>query len=172
MHTEVIHIPLYLINASIFVSNYCILFVQAPVMFIFYNAKCSNFEICKNGTAVLWRCEYANIVLQIWLMHLISSNRRRERPHMHMSSRLTTAVCLSLPPRRTRVRRMKIRSREWWDRIMLMEFTDSEWREKFQTTRASSCLCDMRDIIWRFIYLFFFPLASVCAGSCNCQKLG
>ncbi len=41
----VIHIPAHMINAGIPVIDYCILFAQAPVMFIVYNTNCGNFEI-------------------------------------------------------------------------------------------------------------------------------
>ena len=32
---------------------------------------------------------------------------------------------------------MKVRSKDWWDRVVLMEFTDLEWRENFRNFSAS-----------------------------------
>lgn len=39
----VIHIPGYLINTSILVSEYCILFVEVAVMFVFQRTTCGRF---------------------------------------------------------------------------------------------------------------------------------
>lgn len=38
-----VHIPIYMMNISIPVSNNCIIFVQVHVMFIFYSINCRNF---------------------------------------------------------------------------------------------------------------------------------
>ncbi len=42
----VFHIPAYMINTNIQVSEYCILFAQVPVTFIVYKTNHGNYEIC------------------------------------------------------------------------------------------------------------------------------
>ena len=44
---------------------------------------------------------------------------------------------LPYPNRKARQQWMKVRSKDWWDRIVLTEFTDVEWRENFRMTRTS-----------------------------------
>ncbi|KAM9457975.1 uncharacterized protein Hap1MRO34_019042 [Clarias gariepinus] len=44
---------------------------------------------------------------------------------------------------------MRVRSRDWWERVVLQEFSDAEWREHFRMTRRSFVkLCDlMKDVM-------------------------
>ena len=40
----------------------------------------------------------------------------------------------------------KVRSNDWWERIVMMEFDDADWRENFRITRASFMkLCQMME---------------------------
>lgn len=51
-----------------------------------------------------------------------------------------------LPPLPTKSRScwMRIRSRDWWDRVVLQEFSDAEWREHFRMCRRSFVrLCEL-----------------------------
>lgn len=32
---------------------------------------------------------------------------------------------------------MRVRSKDWWERVVLMEFDDAEWKEKFRISRRS-----------------------------------
>ena len=54
---------------------------------------------------------------------------------------LRRAGCLTslpiLPSTRTRSEWMKVRSRDWWDRVVLYHYTDTEWKEDFRMTRSS-----------------------------------
>ncbi|XP_062391518.1 uncharacterized protein LOC134079454 [Sardina pilchardus] len=39
---------------------------------------------------------------------------------------------------------MKVRSRDWWDRVVLQEFTDEDWKANFRMSRQSFAkLCDL-----------------------------
>lgn len=53
---------------------------------------------------------------------------------------------IGLPPlpSKPRVCWMRVRSRDWWNRIVLQEFCDQEWRENFRMSRRSFMKpCDM-----------------------------
>lgn len=57
------------------------------------------------------------------------------------AARAAAALGLSarlLPvPTRSRSCWMRMRSRDWWDRVVLQEFSDAEWREHFRMGRRS-----------------------------------
>ncbi|XP_070398318.1 uncharacterized protein [Nothobranchius furzeri] len=41
---------------------------------------------------------------------------------------------------------MKVRSQDWWERVVMMEFTDTDWRENFRMSRQSFAkLCGMME---------------------------
>lgn len=42
-----------------------------------------------------------------------------------------------LPPPRSRSQWMKVRSKHWWETVVLKEFTDQEWKANFRMTRVS-----------------------------------
>lgn len=44
---------------------------------------------------------------------------------------------LPVPPFNTRKIWMKVRSRDWWNRIVLQEFTDEDWKSNFRVSRRS-----------------------------------
>lgn len=116
-----------MINISVPVSAYCILFAQVPpgIFFLFIFLRHISNEREKReplwlsaGLALL----NVNIALQIWLIHLILRNGRRERQLiLNVSSPLTGSEP-SLPPRKTGEQRKKIWRRNWWDRVTIMEF--------------------------------------------------
>ncbi|MCI4392537.1 hypothetical protein PGIGA_G00147060 [Pangasianodon gigas] len=51
---------------------------------------------------------------------------------------------MPLPEPRTRRLWMRVRSKDWWDNVVLHHFTDEEWKENFRMTRQSfMTLCSM-----------------------------
>ncbi|MCI4387570.1 hypothetical protein PGIGA_G00075660 [Pangasianodon gigas] len=44
---------------------------------------------------------------------------------------------MPLPEPRTRPLWMRVRSKDWWDNVVLHHFTDEEWKENFRMTRQS-----------------------------------
>ncbi|CAN9513513.1 unnamed protein product [Ophioblennius macclurei] len=72
------------------------------------------------------------------LLVLLHEGRRRRRMLLERSF-AATALTLHLAPRTWRYREcwMRVRSKEWWERVVLKEFTDDEWREHFRMRRAS-----------------------------------
>lgn len=48
-----------------------------------------------------------------------------------------TVHCVSLPPRKTRSQWMNVRSRDWWETVVLLEFTNRGWKQNFRMTRQS-----------------------------------
>uniref|UniRef100_A0A8C7WXN8 DDE Tnp4 domain-containing protein n=1 Tax=Oryzias sinensis TaxID=183150 RepID=A0A8C7WXN8_9TELE len=41
------------------------------------------------------------------------------------------------PPPQTRSHWMKVRSKDWWERVVLLEFSNEEWKQNFRMTRPS-----------------------------------
>ncbi|XP_029960894.1 protein ALP1-like [Salarias fasciatus] len=72
------------------------------------------------------------------LLILLREGRRHRRMLMECSS-AATAVMLHFAPRTSRYREcwMRVRSKDWWERVVLKEFTDAEWREHFRMSRRS-----------------------------------
>uniref|UniRef100_A0A8C6T436 DDE Tnp4 domain-containing protein n=1 Tax=Neogobius melanostomus TaxID=47308 RepID=A0A8C6T436_9GOBI len=53
---------------------------------------------------------------------------------------------LHLVPPKTRSHWMKVRSKDWWERIVLLEFNDQEWKQNFRMTRPSFMkLCSLME---------------------------
>lgn len=82
MEKPVYHISVYMIIISVHVSDDHILFVQAPLMFMFYSTKTRQL-LDLGKMSPLWLIAglvllNANITLQIWLIHLVRSDRTRE----------------------------------------------------------------------------------------------
>ncbi|CAJ1087321.1 protein ALP1-like [Xyrichtys novacula] len=51
-----------------------------------------------------------------------------------------------MPPPKTKKLWMKIRSKDWWERVVLLEFTDLEWKQNFRMTRSSfTKLCGLAE---------------------------
>ncbi|XP_060786282.1 putative nuclease HARBI1 [Neoarius graeffei] len=45
---------------------------------------------------------------------------------------------------------MRVRSKDWWERVVLKEFTDSEWKENFRMSRSSfNRLCTLMQDVMR-----------------------
>ena len=41
---------------------------------------------------------------------------------------------------------MKVRSQDWWERVVMMEFTDADWHDNFRMSRRSfTKLCQMME---------------------------
>lgn len=84
------------------------------------------------------------------LVKLIMKNRRRRAIAQQACEssiyRHLSAHCLPVTSRRYW---MIVRNRDWWERVVLKEFTDTEWRENFRMSRASFMkLCSkMQDVM-------------------------
>lgn len=73
----------------------------------------------------------------VLVIHAIMSIGRRERQAIATLSVLAGTLGQSLPRPRVRAQWMRVRSRDWWERVVMIEFTDVEWRENFRMSRAS-----------------------------------
>lgn len=72
------------------------------------------------------------------LLHL---RRRRAAAQQRLA---LTSLRLPPPPPHTRRVWMRVRSQDWWERVVLNEFNDQEWRENFRMSRRSFVkLCDL-----------------------------
>lgn len=76
LHNLDTYIPVRMINISVPVSDYCILYTQVPVIFIYYSTNRGNFleKIRPPWFIASLALLNATIVLQLWLLSLISSN--------------------------------------------------------------------------------------------------
>uniref|UniRef100_A0A8C6TMD2 DDE Tnp4 domain-containing protein n=1 Tax=Neogobius melanostomus TaxID=47308 RepID=A0A8C6TMD2_9GOBI len=93
---------------------------------------------------------FAIFRLNVLLIHYILSYGRRQRQLIVGNTLPIPVLDLSLSSTRTRELWVKVRSRDWWERVVLMEFTDSEWRENFPMSRSSfSWLCVVVDPFMR-----------------------
>ena len=73
------------------------------------------------------------------LLELLTRSRRR-RAVENPSNAVLLGRCITplpFPPTKTRAHWMLVRSKDWWERVVLIEFTDQEWRENFRMTRQS-----------------------------------
>ena len=51
---------------------------------------------------------------------------------------------MPLPPPKTKSQWMKVRSSDWWERVVLKEFTDLDWKKDFRMTQSSFMkLCNL-----------------------------
>lgn len=75
--------------------------------------------------------------------------QRRRRALLERAAALAPTVRLPPVPTKSRSCWMRVRSRDWWERVVLQEFSDAEWREHFRMTRRSFVkLCDlMKDVM-------------------------
>ncbi|TSK77102.1 Protein ALP1-like [Bagarius yarrelli] len=75
--------------------------------------------------------------------------QRRRRAFLERATALGPSVRLAPIPTKTRSCWMRVRSRDWWERVVLHEFSDAEWREHFRMCRRSFVkLCNlMKDVI-------------------------
>uniref|UniRef100_A0A1A8J0F3 DDE Tnp4 domain-containing protein n=1 Tax=Nothobranchius kuhntae TaxID=321403 RepID=A0A1A8J0F3_NOTKU len=72
-------------------------------------------------------------------------NRGRQQDENFLIPRTVTLVPPP-PPAKTRSHWMKVRSKDWWERIVLLEFTDQEWKQNFRMSRASFMkLCSLME---------------------------
>ncbi|KAL7375986.1 hypothetical protein ABVT39_027743 [Epinephelus coioides] len=74
-------------------------------------------------------------------------NGRREREEIGNGAGAVPSI--SMLPVSTRAPRtlwMKVRSQDWWERVVMMEFTDADWRDNFRMSRRSfTKLCQMME---------------------------
>ncbi|XP_058229067.1 uncharacterized protein LOC131342322 isoform X2 [Hemibagrus wyckioides] len=75
--------------------------------------------------------------------------QRRRRAFLERAVALGPSVRLPPLPTSSRSCWMRVRSRDWWERVVLQEFSDAEWREHFRMCRRSFVkLCDlMKDVM-------------------------
>ncbi|RVE65117.1 hypothetical protein OJAV_G00132490 [Oryzias javanicus] len=101
---------------------------------------------------------YALICLQLRstlsLLVLVLSAGRRHRLMVQQCANSAFSALLqlgpSLLPRVSRKCWMRVRSKDWWDRVVLKEFSDAEWREHFRMTRGSfDKLCALMEEVLR-----------------------
>uniref|UniRef100_A0A1A8S174 DDE Tnp4 domain-containing protein n=1 Tax=Nothobranchius rachovii TaxID=451742 RepID=A0A1A8S174_9TELE len=84
------------------------------------------------------RCAQSLVV-----MILSEGRRRREMIARNASNTVAAAVQLQLSrlpqpqPQVTRSCWMRVRSKDWWERVVMKEFSDPEWKESFRMTRSS-----------------------------------
>uniref|UniRef100_A0A667WS05 DDE Tnp4 domain-containing protein n=1 Tax=Myripristis murdjan TaxID=586833 RepID=A0A667WS05_9TELE len=72
---------------------------------------------------------------QQYITLLLLRYRRREQDDMFITR--GTLNLVPPPPPRARSQWMKVRSKDWWERVVLVEFTDQEWKQNFRMTRLS-----------------------------------
>ena len=76
----------------------------------------------------------------LFLLKQMTRRQRREEEQQHLNNALLLRCVsvLPLPPSsKTRGQWMKVRSKDWWERIVLQEFTDYDWKENFRMTRQT-----------------------------------
>uniref|UniRef100_A0A1A8E0G7 DDE Tnp4 domain-containing protein n=1 Tax=Nothobranchius kadleci TaxID=1051664 RepID=A0A1A8E0G7_NOTKA len=80
------------------------------------------------------RCAQSLVV-----MILSEGRRRREMIARNASNTVAAAVQFQLSrlPQVTRSCWMRVRSKDWWERVVMKEFSDPEWKESFRMTRSS-----------------------------------
>ncbi|CAJ1071691.1 uncharacterized protein LOC127630384 isoform X2 [Xyrichtys novacula] len=72
--------------------------------------------------------------------------RRRREEEAFIVSAVQCLPALPMPPPKTKKLWMKIRSKDWWERVVLLEFTDLEWKQNFRMTRSSfTKLCGLAE---------------------------
>ena len=88
------------------------------------------------------------------LLSVISEERRRRRRLLQEVIMQTNNLLLNFAAsplqRKSRTCWMRVRSKDWWERVVLMEFDDEEWKENFRMTRRSfNKLCVMMEGVMR-----------------------
>lgn len=71
----------------------------------------------------------------LWLIRCISSNGQKRATANFKQAHTFDFIRLSLPLHRTNAWRYA--TMNWCDRVVLMKFTDSKWRENFGISRSS-----------------------------------
>ncbi|KAM4563474.1 uncharacterized protein PAE49_011528 [Odontesthes bonariensis] len=74
------------------------------------------------------------------LVMVLSEGRRQRRVLLECALSETAALLHLVPapaPRAPRACWMRVRSKDWWERVVLTEFSDAEWRQNFRMTRGS-----------------------------------
>ncbi|XP_059916153.1 uncharacterized protein LOC132464015 [Gadus macrocephalus] len=85
------------------------------------------------------------------LLILVISEERRRRRLLHEVVMRTNNLLLNfaaplLQRRSQRTCWMRVRSKDWWERVVLKEFEDEEWKDNFRMTRRSfNKLCGMME---------------------------
>uniref|UniRef100_A0A671VQ44 DDE Tnp4 domain-containing protein n=1 Tax=Sparus aurata TaxID=8175 RepID=A0A671VQ44_SPAAU len=85
------------------------------------------------------------------LMLAVISEERRYHHMLQAGAMQTTNLLLNfgaslLQRRSQRTCWMRVRSKDWWERVVLKEFDDEEWKENFRMTRRSfNKLCGMME---------------------------
>lgn len=78
------------------------------------------------------------------ILFLLLIRRQRARYVLCRAACIYQAITMPLPEPRTRRLWMRVRSKDWWDNVVLHHFTDEEWKENFRMTRQSfMTLCSM-----------------------------
>ncbi|XP_054645639.1 uncharacterized protein si:ch211-121a2.4 isoform X2 [Dunckerocampus dactyliophorus] len=67
---------------------------------------------------------------------VIFQSRQQQRTLIECAMNTTYAFSIRLS-KSSRNCWMRVRSKDWWERVVLTEFSDSEWRETFRMSRAS-----------------------------------
>uniref|UniRef100_A0A8C5NC21 Protein ANTAGONIST OF LIKE HETEROCHROMATIN PROTEIN 1-like n=1 Tax=Gouania willdenowi TaxID=441366 RepID=A0A8C5NC21_GOUWI len=70
----------------------------------------------------------------VLLVQNIIRKRRAQRAFLRHMARLSM---LPLPPPIARKVWMKVRDKDWWERVVLLEYTDVEWTENFRMRRQT-----------------------------------
>ncbi|XP_051963804.1 uncharacterized protein LOC127630384 isoform X1 [Xyrauchen texanus] len=90
---------------------------------------------------VLYALILAQIRCTLSVVLMVMSEGRRQRNLLLDCSNYTSSALLhiasSVLPQTSRSCWMRVRSRDWWERVVLKEFTDCEWKENFRMTRRS-----------------------------------
>lgn len=91
---------------------------------------------------VFFRLLQCNIILRLCMYQLINHGQRESQAKLRsgtqsnvLASHLPT---LTMPSHNKKCQWMKIRNQDWRERVVMLEFTDSESRENFCMSRVSS----------------------------------
>ncbi|XP_072223087.1 uncharacterized protein [Leuresthes tenuis] len=74
------------------------------------------------------------------LVMVLNEGRRQRRLMLECALSESAAMLHLVPsplPRAPRKCWMRVRSKDWWERVVLKEFSDAEWRQNFRMTRRS-----------------------------------
>lgn len=79
------------------------------------------------------------------MMFEVMKTRRAQEANLFRGcvSLRSMSIALPLPPTKSRTVWMKVRSKDWWQRVVLLEFSDLEWKLNFRMSRRSfTRLCE------------------------------
>lgn len=80
------------------------------------------------------------------MMFEVMKKRRAQEANLFRGcvSLRSMSIELPLPPTKSRTVWMKVRSKDWWQRVVLLEFSDLEWKLNFRMSRRSfTRLCEL-----------------------------